>query len=119
MNMIIAARRIFDEQGVPRELHQDFLKHPMLIGYDCIKASMDKLRTRNTTWDHSLHELIQAEMNAIKPATLSLLDLQKLLLKTLQSMILSEVRLQRRHQRNKPQTTAYRHLKRRRTAPPQ
>jgi hypothetical protein len=63
---------------VPREHHQDFLRSPTLIGYDCIKAIMNKLRTRNTTWDHDLYTLIQKELEEIKPATLSLMELQRI-----------------------------------------
>ena len=37
MNMIQAARRIFDKQGVPREHHNDFLKQPLVMGSDCVK----------------------------------------------------------------------------------
>ena len=83
MNMIQAARRIFDEQGVPREHHQEFLQQPIIISYDCIKAFVNKLWTRNTTWDHNLYALIQAEMDAIKPAYLSLMDLQRIVTKTI------------------------------------
>ncbi len=45
MNMISKARKIFDEQGMPREHHQDFLQQPIIITYDCIKAFMNKRRT--------------------------------------------------------------------------
>jgi hypothetical protein len=77
MNMIKAARRIFDEQGVPREHHNELLKQPIVLGSDCIKAFVAKLRIRNTTWDHNLNALIQAQMEAIRPAHLSLVDLQR------------------------------------------
>ena len=32
MNMIQTTRRIFDEQGVPREHHNDILKQPIVMG---------------------------------------------------------------------------------------
>ena len=42
MNLIIAARKIFDEQGVPREQHQEFLKNPTIKGTDCIESFPNK-----------------------------------------------------------------------------
>ena len=66
MNLIIAARKIFDEQGVPRKQHQELLKDPTIIGTDCIKSFTNKFRTRNTPWDLSLLEMIQEKMKTIK-----------------------------------------------------
>ncbi len=71
MNMIQAARRIFDEKRVPREHHNDILKQPIVMGSDCVKEFVAKLRTRYTTWDHDLYTLIRQQMEAIKPAHLS------------------------------------------------
>ncbi len=48
------------------------------MGSDCVKTVVAKLRTRNTTWDHDLYTLIQQQMEAIKPAHLSLMDLQQI-----------------------------------------
>jgi hypothetical protein len=77
MNLIIAARRIFTDEGVPRDQHQEFLKNPTIIGTDCIKSFTNKLRTRNTPWDLSLLDMIQEKINTIKPVPINLLDLQK------------------------------------------
>jgi hypothetical protein len=48
------------------------------MGSDCVKAFVAKLRARNTPWGHDLYALIQAQMEAIRPTHLSLLDLQRI-----------------------------------------
>ncbi len=63
---------------MPRKHHNELLKQPIVLGSDCIKAFVTKLRTRNTTWDHNLHALIQAQMEVIRAVHLSLVDLQRL-----------------------------------------
>ena len=78
MNMVNRARKIFDETGVPREQHMEFLKNPTIIGNDCIKAFVNKLRTRNRSWDDDLYQLIQQEIERTKPEPFSLLDLQRI-----------------------------------------
>jgi hypothetical protein len=78
MNMVNKARKIFDETGVPREQHNEFLKNPTIIGNDCIKAFVNKLRTRNKAWDDYLYQMIQQAMERKKPQPLSLLDVQRI-----------------------------------------
>jgi hypothetical protein len=77
MRLITAARKIFTDEGVPRDQHQEFLKNPDIIGTDCIRAFTNKLRTQNTTWDLKIYDMIQEKINTIKPVAINLLDVQK------------------------------------------
>ena len=77
MNMVNKARKIFEENAVPRDQHMKFLTDPTIIGSECIKAFLNKLRTRNRSWDDALYRLIQEEIEKSKPEPFSLLDLQR------------------------------------------
>ena len=85
MSLLRAARKIFEEQGVPRENHGELLTNPALLGGECVKAFQSKLRARNTPWDHDLSMLLQQRQEAIRPINLSLMDLQRIVADKIQT----------------------------------
>ena len=85
MSLVRAARKIFEEHGVPRENHSKLLTNPTLMGSECVKAFQSKLRTRNTPWDHDLSTLIQQRQEAIRPVNLSIMDLQRIVAEKIQA----------------------------------